>query len=103
MLRNVFVFIFQFSGRFYKGRIPKPLGCRHFSRTASFCFSLGHAARYARSRKTRTYGTIAENAPQADFAESSFHEIEPQTYEKLFACNDFAPDFVERGRILGDS
>ncbi|MDY2915368.1 MAG: hypothetical protein SOU18_05650 [Alloprevotella sp.] len=53
--------------------------------------------------KTRTYSTIAENAPQTDFAESSFHEIEPQTYEKLFACNDFAPDFVERGRILGDS
>ena len=42
------------------------LGCLHDSRTASFCFSFGHVARYAPSRKAKTYGTIAENSSQAN-------------------------------------
>ena len=58
-------------GRFYKlvsmeGRFSILLGCLSDSRTVSFCFSFGHVARYAPSRKTKTYGTIAENSSQAN-------------------------------------
>ena len=58
-------------GRFYKlvsmeGRVSISLGCLHASRTVSFCFSFGHVARYAPSRKAKTYGTIAVNTSQAN-------------------------------------
>ena len=42
------------------------LGYIRASRTVSFCFSFGHVARYAPSRKTKIYGTIAENSSQAN-------------------------------------
>ena len=56
-------------GRFYKlvlmeGSVSILLGCvgiTSASRTVSFCFSFGHVARYAPSRKAKTYGTIAES------------------------------------------
>ena len=58
-------------GRFYKlvlmeGSISILLGCLYASRTVSFCFSFGHVARYAPSRKAKTYGTIAANTSQAN-------------------------------------
>ena len=56
-------------GRFYKlvlmeGSVSILLGCvgiTSASRTVSFCFSIGHVARHAPSRKTKTYGMIAES------------------------------------------
>ena len=45
-------------------RISIVLGCFYVSRTVGFYFSFGHVARYAPSRKIKTYGTIAENSSQ---------------------------------------
>ena len=54
-------------GRFYK---LVSMGCSvsifYISRTVGFCFSLGHVARCAPSRKTKAYGTIVENSSQAN-------------------------------------
>ena len=55
-----------YKGWFHIGWLSFFLGCLHDSRTASFCFSFGHVARYAPSRKAKTYGTIAENSSQAN-------------------------------------
>ena len=58
-------------GRFYKlvskkGRVSILLGCLYVFRAVSFCFSFSHVARYAPSRKAKTYGTIAANTSQAN-------------------------------------
>ena len=57
-------------GRFYsifpmEGRVSM-LGCLSSSRTVSFCFSFGHVARYAPSRKAKAYCTIAEDSSQTN-------------------------------------
>ena len=49
-----------------EGNVSIMLVCLFGSRTASFCFSFGHVARYAPSRKTKTYSTIVENPSQAN-------------------------------------